>query len=62
MFDEEDLPKKTPAEGQMPRVLERLSVDELEAHIVWLRGEITRTEQEIVKKKAASAAASAFFK
>lgn len=59
MFDEE-LPKKKDAPE--PRNLERLSVDELREYITWLQSEITRTEEDIKRKQAASSAASLFFK
>ncbi len=60
MFEEE-LPKKK-SDVFAPRNLERVSVDELQDYIMELQVEITRTEQEITRKKAASVAASSFFK
>ena len=59
MFDEE-LPKKT--SGDFPRNLENMSVQELQAYIEDLKGEITRVESDITKKKASQNAAAAFFK
>jgi uncharacterized small protein (DUF1192 family) len=59
MFDDEiEAQKKKPA----LKLLDKLSIDELEAYIVELRGEITRTEGEIARKKAHASAASSFFK
>jgi uncharacterized small protein (DUF1192 family) len=61
MFDEEELPKKK-SDSFVARNLERVSVDELYEYIQELQAEIARTEQEITRKKAASTAASSFFK
>ena len=59
MFDIDLEPqKKTPAQ----RNLENLGVAELEAYIEELKAEITRTEKEIVKKKAIRDRAAAAFK
>ena len=61
MFLEEDLPKKKDAPE--PRKLDRLSLDELQAHIEWLQSEIARAEDEIKHKEAAGHyAAQNFFK
>ncbi|MFO1241618.1 MAG: DUF1192 domain-containing protein [Rickettsiales bacterium] len=57
---EEDLPKKKDAPE--PRNLERLSIDELREYIDWLTTEIKRAEDDITRKRAASSAASLFFK
>lgn len=50
--------------NQSPRKksLDALSVDELEDYVVALRAEITRTEEEIAKKKAHLSGADALFK
>lgn len=59
MFDDDlNAPKKKPT----LKPLDKLSIDELEAYIVELQMEITRTEGEIARKKAHVAAASSFFK
>ena len=58
--DEDDKPKKP--KGLEPRVLDRLSIEELEDYIVELKAEIVRTEADIVKKKAVRQGAEAFFK
>lgn len=59
MFDEELPIKKT---TEFPRNLDGLSVDELQDYIEDLKGEITRVESDIAKKKASADAASSFFK
>ncbi|MCB9964327.1 MAG: DUF1192 domain-containing protein [Rhodospirillales bacterium] len=61
MFDEEDVRRKKTGGGEL-RNLEPLSVDELDAYILFLRAEITRVEAEIVRKKAVLGAAESFFK
>jgi uncharacterized small protein (DUF1192 family) len=61
MFLDEDLPKKK-SDAPTPRNLESMSVAELHEYIAWLKGEIVRTEADIKKKQAASAAADGFFK
>lgn len=59
MFDIDLEPqKKTPAQKN----LENMGIVELEAYIEELRAEITRTEKEIVKKKAVRDRAAAAFK
>jgi uncharacterized small protein (DUF1192 family) len=45
-----------------PKLLDPLSVDELEAYIQELQGEIARVRAEIAKKQAHLDAAAAFFK
>lgn len=45
-----------------PKSLDPLSIEELEAYIVSLRGEIERAQTEITRKKAVRDAASAFFR
>ena len=60
MFDEE-LPKKKP-EGEFPRNLENMSVDDLEEYIGELRNEIARVEMDTEKKKASRDAADSVFK
>lgn len=59
MFDEEDKPR--PKNNPVPRVLETLSVDELEAYIVWLEEEISRVRVDITRKKSAGDAAAKLF-
>jgi uncharacterized small protein (DUF1192 family) len=59
MFDEE-LPQKK--EVSITRNLEPLSLDELAHYITELQGEITRTEAEIMRKKAHMDSASSIFK
>lgn len=59
MFDE-DLPR--PKEITLPRILDPLSVEELEAYIATLKEEISRTEAEITRKDAHRAAAESVFK
>ena len=59
MFDDENEPqKKTPT----VKNLEPMSVDELQAYITELKGEIMRTEEEIKRKQAHMDAASSIFK
>lgn len=52
-------PKAGPALGES---LETLSVAELEARVVALKDEISRVEQELVRKLAQKSAADALFK
>ena len=59
MFEDDDaLTSKKSA----PRVLDDMSVDELETYIDNLKAEIARVEVEIEKKEASKNAADAFFK
>ncbi|MDP7143618.1 MAG: DUF1192 domain-containing protein [Alphaproteobacteria bacterium] len=59
MFEDDDaLTSKKSA----PRVLDDMSVDELETYIDNLKAEIARVEAEIEKKEASKNAADAFFK
>lgn len=59
MFDDENEPlKKAPA----IKNLEPMSIDELQAYIEDMKEEITRTEQEIARKRAHMYAASSIFK
>lgn len=58
--DEDERPKKP--KGLEPRVLDRLSIEELQDYIAELKAEIARTEADIAKKRAVNAAAEAFFK
>jgi len=57
MFD--DIPVKKESGF---KVLEQMSVDEIEDYITELRTEITRAEADIMKKKASTAAADSVFK
>jgi uncharacterized small protein (DUF1192 family) len=60
-FSDEDLPQ--PAKKLFtPPVLDALGVDELNAYIATLEGEITRARQAIAAKQAHAQAAAAFFK
>ena len=59
LIDDEPRPK---LDAQKPRDLTRLSIEELEEHITWLKGEIVRCEEDIVRKKKVAAAAENFFK
>jgi uncharacterized small protein (DUF1192 family) len=58
---DEDLPK--PAKSLLvPPVLDMLGIDELQAYIVMLEGEIARVKAVISAKDAHKQAAAAFFK
>jgi len=59
MFDDDTTPKNQP---KKPKLLDNMSVDELEAYIQDMKTEITRVEQEITRKKAHAAAVSSLFK
>ena len=59
MFDDE-APKK--AKTEFPRNLEPLSIDDIKAYIVDLKGEISRAENDIIQKEASRNAADSFFK
>lgn len=59
MLEEDFLPQK---KKPQPKNLSTLSVDELHEYIAELKSEISRTEDEIKKKKASADAASLFFK
>jgi uncharacterized small protein (DUF1192 family) len=58
---DEDAPP-APKKLLVPPVLDRLSVDELQAYIADLEGEIIRVKQAIMGKKAHAEAAASFFK
>ena len=60
IFDE-DLPPP-PRKLLLPPILDRLSVDELQAYIADLEGEISRVKQAIAGKRAHAEAAAMFFK
>jgi uncharacterized small protein (DUF1192 family) len=60
IFDE-DLPPP-PRKLLAPPVLDRLSVDELQAYIIDLESEISRVKQAIAAKRAHAQAAAMFFK
>jgi uncharacterized small protein (DUF1192 family) len=60
LFD--DLPVEKPAPHRIGEDLARLSIDELEARIGLLEGEITRLREAIEAKTASRDAASSFFK
>ena len=59
MDDEENLPR--PVEWQ-PRNLEPLSIDQLEAYVAVLEGEIARVRANIAEKESVRSAAERFFK
>jgi uncharacterized small protein (DUF1192 family) len=59
MDDEDNLPR--PVEWQ-PRNLEPLSIDQLEAYVAVLEGEIARVRANIAEKESVRSAAEAFFR
>lgn len=59
MFD--DIPKPKP-ESVFPRVIDDLSVADLEEYISELEAEIKRVQGNIEKKKSSQDAAASFFK
>lgn len=59
MDDDDNLPR--PVEWQ-PRNLEPLSIDQLEAYIAVLEGEIARVRANIAEKESVRSAAEGFFK
>ena len=60
MFDDLPLPKKDT--NDFPRNLENMSINELEAYIKELQGEISRVQTDIAGKKASQEAAASVFK
>ncbi len=60
LSDDEDSPR--PRRLLTPPPLDRLGVEELEAYIAELRGEIARAEAEIARKRDHRSAADSFFK
>lgn len=60
MFNDEDLDPKT--KRIKPRVLDKLSVDDLRTYIIDLKTEIARVEADITKKEAHKNAISGLFK
>lgn len=60
MFDEEEIRPKTA--GFTPRILDSLSVEELEEYITELQAEISRVQADIEGKKASISAAESVFK
>ena len=60
MISDEDTDPKT--KKQKRRVLDNLSVPELQDYILQLKEEITRAEADIQKKEKHKAAAAALFK
>jgi uncharacterized small protein (DUF1192 family) len=59
MFDDDVLPQK---KKPVLKDLSKLSVDELHDYIDHLQSEITRTDNEIKRKKTVADAAALFFK
>lgn len=59
MFDDENEPRK---KAHTLKDLEPMSIDELQVYIKDMKEEITRTEQEIARKRAHMDAASSIFK
>ncbi len=62
MFEEEELPRKSAKSMPDAPIFEGWDVDDMQAYIGWLKGEITRAEAEIEKRGSAKSAADAFFK
>ena len=60
MFDDDD--RAAPKGGEVPRKLDRLSIDALEARIAELEREIARTRDEIARKRRLHRAAADIFK
>ena len=60
-MDMDETPKK-PVAHEIGMVLDALSIDELEARIGLLRGEIDRLLAAIATKKQSKSAAESFFK
>lgn len=60
MFDEEETRPKV--DSFNPRILDRLSVEELEEYIEELKSEIARVESDIRSKKDSISAAESVFK
>ena len=60
MFNDEDLDPKT--KRIKPRVLDKLSVDDLKTYIIDLKTEIARVEADITKKESHKNAISGLFK
>ena len=60
MRDDEDRPA-TAEEDRLPRALERMSIDALEAYAGELEEEIARVRGEIARKRRLSAAAAGLF-
>lgn len=59
MFDDE---RPKPKTGEFPRILDNLSIAEVEEYIQSLSAEIARCEADIAKKKASQDAAASVFK
>jgi uncharacterized small protein (DUF1192 family) len=60
MIGDEDFDPKT--KRLKPRLLDNMSVADLQNYIAQLRAEIARAEADIVKKDSHKSAADAFFK
>ena len=60
MFENDDLDPRT--KKPVLRKLDNFSLSELDEYIIRLKAEIVRAEEEIKRKRAASEAASTFFK
>ena len=60
MFDEEDIRPKS--DSFNPRILDNMSVEELEEYIEELQTEIQRVQDDITAKKASISAAESVFK
>ncbi len=61
MMDDEGRPER-PVDHVVGMVLDALSIEELEARIVVLEGEIVRIREAIASKTATKSAADAIFK
>ncbi len=60
MFQDEDQPR--PKNQPTPRVLDTLSVEELQDYIGWLEVEIVRVRADIERKRRATQTAASLFK
>lgn len=61
-MDMEELEPRKPTEFELGGDLSKLSIDELKALTVRLKGEVARIEQEIKAKESSRDAASSVFK